>query len=311
MTAKRIGVQSVAVRDIVAPGEIKERMRSPRVLAMAESLTATGGESMEPIVLARDLSLVAGRDRYAAYLVRGTIRADAVVYDGTPDELSELTHIENAHRRHDSAEKANSLAWLVEHAKRRILATDPPREKPAPEEGKAPRGRPSSAIGKAITEVAQQTGTPVRQVARAVADGPAKSGPSGKPSISTWGLDVPQPLIDGIQDRVDFLSAMRKEVSDMIRALTEHNKARDSTEATPQDIREALLAASAAIIEAMPAAICVWCKLTKYQAECTGCHGTGYLSARDMRHGIDDKLRLVGAEAGIYRSGKFVLLKDV
>lgn len=99
--------------DIIMPGEVAERIRDPRVIALAESLPLTGGQPLEAITVdERTKELVSGKDRAAACIIAGLKTVDVLLVTGTEREMKALMLVENAHRRHDTSFRDASLSEL-------------------------------------------------------------------------------------------------------------------------------------------------------------------------------------------------------
>ena len=303
MTAIRRGVKRFKMSSLKLPGEVRERMREERVAKLAESMDATGGQPMEPIVVRSDGTLIAGRDRAAALLLRKCQETDGVVYDGDDADIERLMLVENVHRRYDHAERSRSLARLVEMSTKPV----PPQETPQ-------RGRPPTPEGTAIREVSRSTGVPEPTVRRAVAESRPDTEPTPPPRLSapirTLGLPVPPDIAKATIAVHAFLNAQHKALVRMQADVTAKADELGDSWNLPQTVREDLHRAASTIRSAMPAAICPWCKLTEHRAKCSGCGTLGWVTHQQMGL-VDSRLLLEGKDAGIYLDGEWVALADL
>lgn len=158
-----IGYVEMPVSKIKLPSEIAQRMKEPRVVALAESTDDLGGDFMHAPTVNADVTppeLVAGRDRMAATLLRK--RKKVWVHVGknwSPLDLIKAEIRENLHRRHD--DKAALTKQLVDKAEALVVG------RTSQNSGAKPEGRPKTDRTKAREMVAEASGQPVATVKKA------------------------------------------------------------------------------------------------------------------------------------------------
>lgn len=162
----------VAMKSIIAPGDLRERMAQPHVIALAGTCKRYGGRPgnrMWVMKVRQGWRLIAGRDRYAAQVINDAKEAPVeVIEDATPEELADLEEIENLYRRpvenRDELIRAR-VAKLAARFKVEPELADTASDKP---------GRPVTPEGRAREQVAAETGRSKEAVRKAEARATAK-----------------------------------------------------------------------------------------------------------------------------------------
>jgi hypothetical protein len=307
------GCKPILLRKIVAPGDIESRRREPHVIKLSESLTMSGGEPAEPIILEhRTNRLLCGRDRFAACLLAGRTEVDARFCSGSPEALAALTEVENAYRRHSIKERDDSLARLVNLE----IDTRGNFRQPAINSVKSV-GRPTNPKTEAIREVAEVTGNSESVVRKAV-DKAEQRPVVDVPDvvIDTLGMEIPTKILKQTSLEKSGLTKIHKQLVQLQRELTLSEK---EVGHQYQTAKAALHDAARAVADAMPESVCLWCKLVPaIQPKCLGCRGKGWLTVGEHRAigvGADglhlyEKLKERGAKMGIFYAGKFLTMKE-
>jgi len=289
--------REVALRSIVAPGDVKERQASPHVVQLAEDIRELGGEPGNPLWVRKvrgGWQLIAGRDRYSALALLGAKVAPVrVVEDATPQELHDLEVSENLHRRVDDRdalirERVRKVAERIQAARESSVTNVP---KP---------GRPKSAEGEAREVVAAQLGTTPAAVKQAVHRAEAREEGEGRadeeapeprrppPPIETFGAPLPPQLLDvpGLVRQFNAIDQAAREVS---------RKAADLgmfASSSPEDvslIQEAAKALGALVRSLAPASVCPYCKAAE-GVKCSACRERGWVTAQVLQSAPREKL---------------------
>lgn len=277
------------------PPDLAERLAAPHVRELSDSFDATGGEPMQCPSVQGDgdgrYDIVAGRDRYAAHVLRGA--ADIWVRVGRFTELERARAevIENLRRREDA--RAPLLARLVA-----LTEQDAVTRQVSPKSGKAAH-RPTSPRGEARRQVAKDTGLSVAAVTRADQREKAREGAAAQatpvdgstpaplpPPIETWGAPFDDSMAGLVQPVLEAIDAADKH----LRAAQGALKALGET-AVDKGVQARLydevhrLAAN--VRASRPAAICPWCKWetevgSGYVTDCLGCRSFGWVTAEVM-----------------------------
>lgn len=295
----RKGFRTVKVSDIELPEDFDEAEHSPFLGDMAKSYDQTGGQPMEPIVLDSQLRLRAGRRRVAAAIKRGVKSIDAVMYDGTEEELAKLTDIENAMREHDPAARDAALARLVGQ---KIAERLPPGPRMA-------AGRPRTATGRAVAEVAKETGKPEGTVRRAVERSEKNEEPSSIDiPLRSYGVEIPKDVQENGNDCDTGLREIRSIVRTAKRKLGELEQVLGRTFTR---IDEGLKQAERECGAELPVALCHACKAIKaVQQQCMTCGKQGYLGHQMAESETLAELKEAGAKAGVYYQGKWCSIEQ-
>lgn len=281
--------RTVALKSIVAPGDVARRQATGEVIELAATVREFGDEPINPLTVMKvrkGWQLIAGRDRYSALALAGIKSAPVrVVEDATPQELHDMEVVENLCRRVDDRDKL-----IAERVRKVALNVAQLRASTAT--NVAP-GVPKSAITEASERVASQLGTTPSAVKQAVrrekvreeqAAGNLDVGgrveePSPAP-IETFGHELPEHVRDRVAATLTVLEAI-----DKAHRRTEHEALNRASECVPaveiDNVRRALIEATGAIQQAMPTHLCPYCLgvLAKRGAqECAGCKGHGYVT---------------------------------
>jgi len=301
--------REVALKSIVAPGDVKERQRAPHVVQLAEDIRELGGEPGNPLWVKKvrqGWQLIAGRDRYSALALLGAKVAPVrVVEEATAQELHDLEVSENLHRRVDDRdalirERVRKVTERVQ-AERANIGTNVP---------ESPR---KSAKVEAREIVAEQLGvTPAairksEQRAKAREEGAARDSATGTegqgrltgalalpPPIETFGHALPEHVRADVEP---VLAALRK-VDVMLRQAQAAAKGLEVTtfeRGAAAGIVEQLQRLGEHVRAVTPAALCPYClgaAPTKAGNGCKACNTTGYVTRqvfesapREKRHG--------------------------
>ena len=306
------GYKTIPTSKVKAPGDIEKIRRERHTLELAESLATTGGKPADPIILEWGaLKLLGGRHRFAAALNAKLKEVDALLLEGTPEELEAACLVEQVKRR--TATDAET-ARLVE-----LLHPTPEQTFPDVEEEPplAPRGpgRPSTGKAAAVAKVAAITGRTEAAVKQAAYraehkdDKPEDDGGHEDPSgcLDTMGLRVPSEVQADAWVEAQFLEAVEKSLVKLQGDCKRHTSVGYNTYSL---LYEAIHTAAALARSKMPASVCPHCKLTSLRKGCLACRGRGWLREREMAN-VPAPLLVTGKDAGVYVAGKWKLLKDV
>jgi hypothetical protein len=293
----RIGQHTTKLSSIKAPGDIAARQQDPRVIKLANSLEATGGELLHPIGIDKDHRLVWGRDRLAALLLADIDRARVEVVSGDDADLKRAAAIENYHRRQDNmADLARELVALEQ--------AEPPEPEPEPEKPK--RGRPKTPKGRAIDKAAEKLGTTPSAVRNAVAR--AEAAEETKPTLvlESWGQEVPPGIQRAAERTHGALSDLRASIRHGVKML---GYLEAEGRLFPR-IREGLHLAASDCTAELPAALCHACKGIEYaMARCMTCGQRGFVG-RGALVGAPEDLLKRGNEAGIFCEGHWYTMEQ-
>jgi ParB-like chromosome segregation protein Spo0J len=326
MALKRHGLQALNIAKLILPGDIATRRRNEKVIRLGKSFAATGGAPMNPPVVEKGTwRLLAGCDRVSACMNENIPRIECLVVSGTASELEEVTLIENAMRRHSSAEQDAAIARLVKIHQARDQEEDFPeveeeKEEAEVEETPEPpkKPHPNKAKAEAIEKVAKATGKTHKAVKQAVyrEKKAAEPNPEAKPVaieepalvIESLGLDVPADIRKQTALEHAGLSALHRELVSLQGKLT---RLEGEVGHQYQSIKGSLHDAAVATKNAMPESVCLWCKLTSRRKGCPGCKGRGWLTVGEMKAVTDERLKATGKDAGIWVDSEFVKLGKV
>jgi hypothetical protein len=306
---KVISYKDLTISRLDLPGDIKTRMASERVIALASSFTSLG-QIHDPVVRYPGYKLLVGGDRIAAHLLNKDITARCKVVECTDKEAEEMEIAENVYRRHDPGKRHEQLE--------RILAIQTARAEPVVAEKKALNKRTRTARGVARVAVAAQRGVKVESVRKAEARAKVAKAPKGQfglgnstknapfstsiaiamreqvdrdalppegdpepPPISApWG-DMESGWMGEVGEVKDALETAAKRIQVALAGLTNLRKSK-----LPVDgVRVALLwdalhGVSAMVRGMVPTGVCPWCKGTEgVQENCAACATLGYITA--------------------------------
>lgn len=266
----------VPMKQIIGPGDVKMRQRSPNVLGLVESIPLLGGKPIHPLVCHRTskgLEIKSGRDRYSALLLLKAKTAPVrVVLDATPLELLQLEIYENLHRRHDDRDAM--INDLVERTAALIGKHEAPElavKSPVNSGASIKSGRPLTPTGDARKLVAEAEGVSVEAV-RAAQTRHAKAreeearpapAPEAKPSlpIEAFGRAIPAMVQIRVMVALDALGAIDKAARAAQKALSEVEAALMAGERPPwlQKLRELSHRLGAEARSFRPAYLCLAC----------------------------------------------------
>ncbi len=301
-TITRHGLKSVPIKKLRLPGDVATRRRSQHVLDLGRSFALTGGEPLAPIIVEWGTwKLIAGADRIAACLNRGVKEVDVLTVEGEPDALAELALIENAMRRHSAAEQEAAIAKLVAmHTAREQAGAFPDvpddatqgddRVKVTRSRGGRKRGS-RKARTQAYADVAAATGKTPKAVKSAAHRAKKKAeraaAPAEKPApvIETFGLAVPEAILDATSKQHSVLTEMANKLTALKSALT---RLENEAGMQFQGLKTALDTAAREARGELPASVCPYCKdpdgTARRRDGCNACGGAGWLRARAVAH---------------------------
>jgi len=327
---KWLGYKQLATGSVVLDmPDIKLRMKAPHVAALSEDAAQAGNEYIHaPTVRDSDKRLVCGRDRMAGALLKRRKRMWFHLVEATDQEIAELEERENIYRRHSDGERAQSLARLVELQKQKIRADEKAStgdSVPGAGTASKPPKDEKTITSEARKAVARAAGVSPAAVKQAEKRAAAKAEESAAPDeaeqegaivyelpdgFNAFGLIVSQDEIREIENITLVLGDWDKANRRTLGHLTDIEKAGGAAlaPAHAQKIRERLQAAGHAIRDAIPSALCYFCKsLDTLRAACPACGGTGVVGM----HGGDNvppELKLAEPKARVAVNGKFVLV---
>ncbi len=296
MSVRYLEQRVVSIARLVLPGDMKRRMEAPHVKELSKSLGQVGLIHL-PVVEAKTMRLVAGRDRVAALMLAGATGVEVRFVEGPREALDALELRENLHRRRD--DEAAMRARLVELEKKRVVefeTQEPAAEEPGhdgdePEgisrtssygnpasEGEAPRrrGRPRSAAKLAREKVAAELGIQEDSLRRHLKAAEAKKGPEAEPGlpIDTMGIV----LSEETKQRV-LTAAEQLERADQLMRQVQATLSRLEGSVANARLKQLIDAAHQVAVDvrrAKPVRVCPYCKETVLRKSCMGCEGVGY-----------------------------------
>jgi hypothetical protein len=304
------GSKRVPIAKIKAPGDIERLRRERHTLELGESLASTGGSPIDPIILAFGTwELLGGRHRFAAALNAKLKEVDAVLLDGTPEELEAACLVEQVKRRQATDAETARLVELLHPTPAQTfpdVEEDELSNTPLPK----PIGRPSTGKAEAVAKVAQITGRTEAAVKQADyrarhEDDEEPEDPSG--CIDTMGLKVPSEVNADAWSEAQFLESAEKTLVKLQGDCKRHEAV--GSNPYPQ-LYAAIHEAAAAARAQTPESVCPHCKLTSLRNGCLACRGRGWLRACEMAN-VPKDLLYTGSKAGVYVKGKWALIREV
>lgn len=316
--------KTLKVASIRAPGDIESVRKEALTLEIGESYAATGGQPVDPIIVeAGTLALKGGKHRFAAALNCGLKHIDAIVIDGTPEEIETFALVEQVRRRRSSDAEISRLVELQHPTPEQTFPELKDEEVPwndksedvgstiEPEPPLAPKSKVEAI--KAVAEVTGKTEAAVRQAdyrARKAKD--TQPEPPSEPvaaCIDTCGVPVSDDVLRDAQEHMYLLVKVRATLTAQQAAITRFAKDHGNLLLR---INEPIHDATFLAIAHTPASVCLWCKCVKSRRKgCPGCKGSGWVTAGALKAITDERLRKRGSEAGIWVDGKWVKLSEV
>jgi ParB-like chromosome segregation protein Spo0J len=258
MSIKRHGQKTVKLESLNLPGDIRVRMKSEHVIALAESYKSTGGRPMNAPWVDRETGrIVAGRDRTAAMMAAGIKETVVEHVSGDPIDLARATIIGNFHRRLDDRQKLAKQLAELEEGRIEEDGIEPKRERTKPEpkphsaimahsgpelptESKSHAGRPQAARAKALEKVAEELHITPKAAKRLVQRAEAKEeaikrlptveavaakavaevAPPPRP-IKTFGVTVPLEILARAEKEQALIDKIAKLITEAKRTYTE------------------------------------------------------------------------------------------
>ena len=203
---KWLGYREVKLSAIVVDAaDVRARMKAPHVAELAVDIKARGGDPIHaPTVRAGKMTLLCGRDRFAALSMLKARRIWAHVVECDDTEAKELELAENIYRRADN--RSELIAQLVALKEQQIRAVAENKG------GTVSQLAPQTVTANARKEVARAAGVSTAAVRKAQqraagaaakdSDGSAGHGAAGEPPtgplmpLETPGAVAPKPTID-------------------------------------------------------------------------------------------------------------------
>lgn len=265
-------VRELAISGLKLPGDMQERMSSPRARSRAASISEHGLIHY-PIVRREGWELVAGADRIAACMLLGWENVTCDIRDMTAEEAEVIRQAENAERRHDAEEARLASLGLKRALEVKLMASGMPSAGP---------GRRKTASAEARRIVAEETGVKEETLRKREQRQRAKEEKrESKPEspINTIGLE----LSDEFLGQVNVVRSYIKELTSVLgRAKTILSQLE---EAGVPNHQSRLLKLSAALVELtsgvkgyLPVALCPYCKGTEgIQENCGLCESSGWI----------------------------------
>jgi hypothetical protein len=307
------GYKTIPVSKIKAPGDIEKIRREAHTLELGESLEATGGKPIDPIIVEWGTwALRGGKHRFAAALNSGLKEVDAILLEGTPEEIETACLVEQTKRRTATdAETARLVELLHPTPEQTFPDVEASIEEDPPLAPRKP-GRPSSGKSEAVAKVAAITGRTEAAVKQADyrsrhADADEPKEPEPASCIETMGIKVPSDVHADAWSEAQFLESVERTLVKQQADCKRH----ESVGSNPYPQLYAALHEAAALARSlMPKSVCPHCKLTSLKRGCLACRGRGWLRAHEMANVPQDLLR-TGEDAGVYVNGKWTHLKEV
>lgn len=281
------------VSKIKLPSEIAQRMKEPRVVALAESSADLGGDFMHAPTVNADVTppeLVAGRDRMAAALLRK--RKKVWVHVGkkwTPLDLLKAEVGENLHRRHD--DKDALTARLVDKAEEvvsgQVTQNSPGRPAAPRREAQRLVAEASGQDVEAVRSADRRAAAKVREAGDSPTGSRAQPLPAPSPSlIETFGHDLPEEVADGLAAKLeafDRADKMLRQAQAAIGDLALTNFPAGIVARLKEDVH----AVAAKVRGERPHALCPYCKGSG--AKCGVCMEQGVVSRSTFEAAPEEK----------------------
>jgi ParB-like chromosome segregation protein Spo0J len=302
------GYKRVRITEIVKPGGWRAAMKAPHLAGLMQSIRERGTVLHAPIIRKSTMEIVAGADRIAALDALGAEWVEVRMWDGTDAEMLAVRRDENLRRRQFSAAELAAMAddttSELSTASELSDNVEELEEKRPPKKRKP--GRPKTPRAAAIEDVAAKAGVSVKTVERAVAKEAEKHEPPPKPPS----MDLPAPaalLRAGLLE----VSGLLVRAQGRLTALLKELPVKHAEHADLAPLHRQIHAAAVKVRDAVPARVCIYCKLVKGQTEhCAACKGVGYSLDVQLRDAPKELLR-EGDAAGIFLGEKFRTLADL
>lgn len=299
----------VALKNIIAPGDLAARQKQPHVIALADTFRRYGGRPgnvMWVFKRAKGWELNAGRDRFAALMLIGAKR-DIVreILEASREELADLEEIENLYRRPIPDRDRLVAAHVAKVAARIEVERSNTGQPSAIQESKP--GPKQTAKGEAREKVAAGMGTSPEAVRKAeqraaakerdeAGAAPADAGRSGPgvppppPPVDCYGHDLPAHVRD---DATPAVAAARK-IDQLLRQA--QALAADLLGVVADRIRAQLHDVAALVRAEALTHLCPYCKGKFVKGKpCRACNGVGAV-ARGVFESAPAELRVTAEE---------------
>lgn len=315
---KWLGTKRVALKSIVLPGNFSATRAAPRITELATSIREHG--TIEPpVVEAKTHKLVVGHDRVAALLSLKEEQIEVRLVEGTATELRRMQIAENLHRRQD--DRTSLIAEYARAEETEIARPEPAKSghvsRPTQSVKKEANAAVAAAAGirpASVTKAKQRARQREERTEQAASSGPEKEEQSPALPLPAgfvdYGLAVPRELAEGISAAHAWLSQIEGDARRIVGEITKlGNAGRPVAHAHLEAMRVQAKALGHAIREAIPAALCPYCKAqAALVTNCNGCGATGVVG----RHAGDHVPReLLGTEpVTVAVNGHIVPLAD-
>jgi ParB-like chromosome segregation protein Spo0J len=292
---RTIGLKEVAIADLTLPHDFALLLDDPGVATKAESIESLG-LIHEPLVLQRDMRVLAGRERIAAHMRLGRTTVMVKLVDCNELEAIEIEFQENIVRRHDPDEQQRLIMERLEEIEKA-------KEHEVDRTGRP--GRPKTPRGMAREKVAAEVGVnpeSIRQreyrqrkkagkvTPKVAKPAPAKDAPK-EPPVKTIGLE----LDAAFNAQVEATQVMLRDAANKLRTasakLTQLRNAELTFPVGRLDrIRDQLRSVTAAVEGAYPTSLCPYCKgIEGIQQLCGACLGAGFIT-KDQEQSVPAEL---------------------
>lgn len=312
------GHRDVAMRSLIAPGDLKARTKQLHVVELAASTARLGGRPMNDIVARKvraGWEIIAGRDRFAANTINGVKKTSIhVVLEATPQEVHDLEVEENLRRRVDDHDA------MVAESVRKVAARIRAERAASSDTNIAKPGRPKSPEGEAGERIAARLGVQPGAVKEAVRRfDKREEGPAGNRASATTASPVPpielfgNAMPDGVAFNVGTILFGLREVETALRAARAAVKKLGlTTTARPDDVgrlAQDVEVATASLKAITPTHLCPYCKglsgaIDAKGLKCTACHDDGFVTRAvfmsappEKRNGWTDDEQAAGLDA--------------
>lgn len=300
---KRSATRAVRIDRLALPGDWKARLA--RLQDSAADLDKTP-RLQRPGLRADGKTIIYGRDRIAAAHLHGDKTVECDLWQCTDAEAERAELVENLRRPEDQdALKAALVDWerrqLAPAKVTNCYVSDAPKlGKPVAGEEKGPaRAAVAAQLGTTPAAI-KQAEYRERKAAREAEEAPAVEETA---AMETWGVVVSASALKSAaltQGYIDEMDALLRRV---VAAVTKGQETLPETVAQRlelQRVRMELRAVSARLRSLRPEALCVFCKgVSRYQANCQGCGGTGFIGQEAIDR-APKELKRKGAGAGIF-----------
>jgi hypothetical protein len=277
------GYKRVRITEIVKPGGWRAAMKAPHLAGLMQSIRERGTVLHAPIIRKSTMEIVAGADRIAALDALAAEWVEVRMWDGTDAEMLAVRRDENLRRRQFSAAE---LAAMADDTTSELST--------------------ASELSDNVEELEEKRPPKKRKPGRPKTPRAAAIEPPPKPPS----MDLPAPaalLRAGLLE----VSGLLVRAQGRLTALLKELPVKHAEHADLAPLHRQIHAAAVKVRDAVPARVCIYCKLVKGQTEhCAACKGVGYSLDVQLRDAPKELLR-EGDAAGIFLGEKFRTLADL